>query len=40
VVTNPPQGFAEDAAEILPALLRGLGADEPGAGCAVTWLKP
>jgi 23S rRNA (adenine2030-N6)-methyltransferase len=40
VVTNPPQGFAEEAAEILPALLRGLGADEPGAGCAVTWLKP
>ena len=40
VVTNPPQGFAEDAAEILPALLRGLGADEPGAGYAVTWLKP
>jgi 23S rRNA (adenine2030-N6)-methyltransferase len=40
VIANPPQGFAEEAAEILPALLRGLGADEPGSGCAVTWLKP
>jgi 23S rRNA (adenine2030-N6)-methyltransferase len=40
VIANPPQGFAEDAAEILPALLAGLGADEAGAGSAVTWLKP
>ena len=40
VIANPPQGFAEDAAEILPALLAGLGADEAGAGSAVTWLAP
>ena len=40
VVANPPQGFAEDAAEILPALLAGLGANEAGAGSTVTWLKP
>ena len=40
VVANPPQGFAEEAAEILPALLHGLGAHEAGAGTAVTWLKP
>lgn len=40
LVANPPQGFAEDAAEILPALLACLGADEAGAGSAVTWLAP
>jgi 23S rRNA (adenine2030-N6)-methyltransferase len=40
VIANPPQGFAEDAAQILPALLAGLGADEAGAGSAVTWLAP
>jgi 23S rRNA (adenine2030-N6)-methyltransferase len=40
VVANPPHGFSEEAAEILPALLQGLGADEPGAGSAVTWLAP
>jgi len=40
VIANPPQGFAEDAAAILPALLAGLGADEAGAGSAVTWLAP
>ena len=38
VVANPPQGFAEEAAEILPALLAGLGANEAGAGSTVTWL--
>ena len=38
VVANPPQGFAEEAAEILPALLAGLGANEAGAGSTVKWL--
>lgn len=40
IIANPPQGFAEDAAQILPALLAGLGANEAGAGSAVTWLAP
>lgn len=40
VVVNPPHGFAEEAQTILAALVQGLGASEPGAGSAVTWLKP
>ncbi|MEY4844761.1 MAG: hypothetical protein RL312_1042 [Pseudomonadota bacterium] len=40
IVANPPQGFAEDAAAILPALLEGLGAHEAGAGTEVKWLTP
>ncbi|MFM7414346.1 MAG: 23S rRNA (adenine(2030)-N(6))-methyltransferase RlmJ, partial [Alphaproteobacteria bacterium] len=40
IIANPPHGFAEAAAEILPALRAGLGADEAGAGSAVTWLAP
>ncbi len=40
VIVNPPWGFAEEAADLLAALLTRLGNGEAGQGCAVTVLVP